>query len=678
MRSRALLLLTLCAAVLLPWAGWRLVQQIEALLREGQERAQIDAARAIARALATTSDALPPPGAGLYVHPMARSPVIDGGGDEFGDMEPARSVDGRVSLVLAEDGASLYALLTVRDGTRVRADAADPLGRSGDAVDLTVVDARGLRRFRLGNAAPGALQVAGDGDRALSPAGEWTETADGYRIELRLPRPAGRAELGLAVQDADGAARHVLPLAAAAEDTLALLRPDARLDRALAALAPDGARVRVLSADGWVLGRAGSLRVPETDGDADAGDARWQGTIYRLLLAPPAESAPSDFGGALPRLQAPVVWQALSGVAASSVRAASSANSVIVAAAVPLTVDGQAHGALLLEQDSDALLVLANRAVFGVMAASLLAVLLAALILFAYAGVLSLRIRRLRNAAERALRPDGRLEPNLPHLAATDDLGDLSRSFGRLLGEVGAYNDYLRTLATKLSHELNTPLAIVRSSLDNLEHESLPPGARTYAQRAREGAERLSGILRSMAEASRMERVVAGAEGEDFDLAELARGCAEAYRDVVAPRRIALDLPSGRVGLHGAPELVAQALDKLVDNARSFAPEDGWIRLRVRALADGAELSVANNGPPLPGRMQDRLFESLVSVREGGGRDEAPHLGLGLFVVRLVAELHRGEATAVNLPDGAGVEFRLRLAGMPRRALESRPPPRPA
>jgi signal transduction histidine kinase len=287
-------------------------------------------------------------------------------------------------------------------------------------------------------------------------------------------------------------------------------------------------------------------------------------------------------------------------------------------------------------------------------------------VLFAYAGVLSLRIRRLRDAAGRALRPDGRLDPRLPHLAARDDLGDLSRGFARLLGEVGAYNDYLRTLASKLSHELSTPLAIVRSSLDNLDQEQLSPGARTYAQRAREGAERLSGILRSMAEASRMERIVAGAEGEDFDLADLVRSCAEAYRDLVAPRRIALDVPAGRIGLHGAPELIAQALDKLVDNARSFTPDDGWIRIRLRALDAGAELAVANNGPPLPDRMQERLFESLVSVREGAQRGEPPHLGLGLFVVRLVAELHQGQASAVNLPDGAGVEFRLRLAGMPR------------
>jgi two-component system sensor histidine kinase ChvG len=668
MQPRALLILALFAALLLPWAGWQLVQQVEVVLREGQEQAQIATAQVMASALAATTDALPQAGPGLFVHPLSRAPLLDGGGDEYVQSDPARSTDGRLRVVVAEDPVALFALIDVADPTRDRADANDPLGRVGDRVELVVVDDRGMRTFVLSNAAPGALQVAAGSDSAGVPHGEWQETADGYRIELRLPKPGGRAALGITAIDHGGGAERAIPLAAARADTLPLLRPDPRLDQALALLAPQQTRVRLVSAEGWVLARAGAIEEAAPDAQRAAG-SRWQALVYSLLLAPPEESAASDFGDTLPRLQAPVVWQALSGVAASNVRSSNSANSVIVAAAVPVGAAGEARGALLVEKSSDALLLLANRAVFGVMAISLIAVLLAALVLVAYAGMLSLRIRRLRNAAERALRPDGRLVPNLPHLSTRDDLGDLSRSFGQLLSEVGGYNDYLRSLASKLSHELQTPLAIVRSSLDNLEHEQLTPAARTYAQRAREGAERLSGILRSMAEASRMERIVAGADGEDFDLAELTRGCAEAYRDLVAPRRIVLEVPDGRLGIHGAPELIAQALDKLVDNARSFTPKDGWIRIRLHARENGAMLAVANNGPALPERMQERLFESLVSVRDGAQHGDAPHLGLGLFVVRLVAELHRGEATAVNLSDGAGVEFRLRLAGMPRAPL---------
>lgn len=663
MRLKGTIILILLAALALPWAGWQLIAQMEALLREGQERAQIGAAQAIARAfVAAVPDVAPPPGS-LFVHESPTPPLLDGSGDDWTALEPIRSVDGTLAVTLRDDGTALYALVAVRDSTRVRADAGNPLGTPGDRVELVLRDPQGLRQWIIGNAAPGTLQVAG----ALpTPSGEWQETSDGYLVELRLPKPLEPAGLGIAVVDqaANGSATRTLTARGA--DPMPLVRRDVRLDRVLAALVPDGARVRFVADDGWVLGAAGDLALPAIETPS-----RWQAWIYRLLLAPPAENA-ADFSPDRERLDASVVWQALSGIPASSVRASTAANTVVVAAAVPVTRAGQASGVLLLEQASGALLVLANRAVFGLIAASLITVLIAALILFGYAGVLSLRIRRLRNAAERALRPDGRLDLTLPHLAARDDLGDLSRSFSRLLGEIGAYTDYLRTLASKLSHELNTPLAIVRSSLDNLEHEALAESARVYAQRARDGAERLSVILRSMAEASRMERAIQGAEGEDFDLCPLVRGCAEAYRDLAAPRRIALQLDAPQLGLHGAPELIAQALDKLVDNARSFTPEDGWIRIRLSPTADGAELAVANNGPPLPDKMQDRLFDSLVSMRNAPGGERAPavpHLGLGLFIVRLVAELHGGEARAVNLADGAGVEFRITLRGMPRKRL---------
>jgi signal transduction histidine kinase len=277
---------------------------------------------------------------------------------------------------------------------------------------------------------------------------------------------------------------------------------------------------------------------------------------------------------------------------------------------------GEVRGALLLEQAGDALPLLTNRALLLLIGASLFALLLAGGILFAFASALGLRIRRLRNAAERALRAGGQVDTAvLPLIGARDELGDLARSFARLLDEVNAYTDYLRTLASKLSHELQTPLAIVKSSLDNLDHQAMPAEAHTYLARARDGAERLGAIVRAMSEASRMERAIAGVEGEDFDLAAVLRGCVEAYGALAAPRRVDGDIAAAPVIMHGAPELVAQALDKLFDNARSFTPDDGWIRLSLRASADGAEIRVANSGPLLPPAMQERLFDSLVSVR---------------------------------------------------------------
>jgi len=117
----------------------------------------------------------------------------------------------------------------------------------------------------------------------------------------------------------------------------------------------------------------------------------------------------------------------------------------------------------------------------------------------------------------------------------------------------------------------------------------------------------------------------------------------------------------------GSPDLAAQLLDKLVENAVDFsaAPGGGGAAVRVSLGSAGgfAALAVENRGPLLPETMRGKLFESMVSVR--AGRDGAgPHLGLGLYVARLIAEFHGGAIGASNLPagDGVAVSATFRLA----------------
>jgi two-component system, OmpR family, sensor histidine kinase ChvG len=171
--------------------------------------------------------------------------------------------------------------------------------------------------------------------------------------------------------------------------------------------------------------------------------------------------------------------------------------------------------------------------------------------------------------------------------------------------------------------------------------------------------------VRAMSEAGRIEQAIHGAEAEDVDLVELLERCASGYRTLLSPRALQLQLPQAPLRLHCAPELLVQALDKLIDNARGFTPENGWVRITLECIDDGARLRVANQGPSLPATASHRLFESLVSLRpeRGGG----VHLGFGLYLVRLVAELHRGKVAARNLPDGDGVEFELSLRALPRQ-----------
>ena len=105
-------------------------------------------------------------------------------------------------------------------------------------------------------------------------------------------------------------------------------------------------------------------------------------------------------------------------------------------------------------------------------------------------------------------------------------------------------------------------------------------------------------------------------------------------------------------------------MGKLLDNALDFATPGTPIRVTLERGEERFRLAVANQGPPLPENMAGQLFDFLVSVRESGQRrDEKPHLGLGLYLVRLVAEAHGGSVRAENLPDGDGVRFAVVLPG---------------
>ena len=135
--------------------------------------------------------------------------------------------------------------------------------------------------------------------------------------------------------------------------------------------------------------------------------------------------------------------------------------------------------------------------------------------------------------------------------------------------------------------------------------------------------------------------------------------CVEAYRGVHPTRTINLELPPDACNLRCAPELIAQALDKLVDNAITLSAADCALDISLSRVSGECLIRVANSGTRLPDVLHEQLFNSLVSMREkrGSGR----HLGLGLYIVRLVAEAHGGSVAATNLSGDKGVEFIIHL-----------------
>ena len=110
---------------------------------------------------------------------------------------------------------------------------------------------------------------------------------------------------------------------------------------------------------------------------------------------------------------------------------------------------------------------------------------------------------------------------------------------------------------------------------------------------------------------------------------------------------------------YGCPEHINQLLDKVITNAVEFS-QDGEIAITCGFNRSNWVVSVENKGILLPENMSSQLFDSMISVRENKST-ETPHLGLGLYIARLIAEFHNGEINAENNEnsDGVIVSFRL-------------------
>jgi dedicated sortase system histidine kinase len=430
--------------------------------------------------------------------------------------------------------------------------------------------------------------------------------------------------------------------------------PSEEIERFLAIMGRRGSRLWVVDTRSRVRGLSGNLQDPE----AARSLVRWLKPLAALVL--PARSLPLGEESQPARGQ---IDRALIGVSSTQWRATRDRDVAILSAAQPIFLGDDIVGAAVVEETTGSIQILKQAALERLLAVTLAIVAAALAILLTFSSRLAARIRRLHAEADAAIDPQGRVRGTITASDAKDEIGDLARTTAAVLARLRDYNAYLEAMAGRLSHGLRTPVAVVRSSLDNLKAQRLPDGARVYVERAGEGVERLGRLISRLSEATRLERLLEGSERERFDLGEVVRGCVEGYRAAYAPRRFELAEHGKALPVDGVPDACAQLLDKLAENANDFAPPGTPVRVSLAMRAGRAVIAVDNEGPPLPAAKVAGLFDSMVSMRQGetARASEGSHLGLGLYIVRLVAEAHGGRARAFNLPAGRGVRFEVEI-----------------
>ena len=420
-----------------------------------------------------------------------------------------------------------------------------------------------------------------------------------------------------------------------------------------------GARIWVINRELKVLSVAGTLK--KSADHAEPGSALDR--LIALIIAPPTQ----DFDDAIDSdvlIRGKEIDAALLGAPTSRLRNTPDGRAVIASAAHPVWSGSNVVGAVIAEETTHPVLALRNQALARLLGISLVALAVIALVVLGFATWLSSRIRRLRDEAEGALDARGRIAGLVTASRANDEIGDLSRSFSTMLERLAQHHDYLQSLASRLSHELRTPVAVVRSSLENLRLAELDESQRVYVERADEGIVRLNRILSRMTEATRLESSLADQERELFDLGKVLHDCVAGYRLAYADTTIELLTVDSPVMIAGSPDLLAQLLDKLIGNAREFRTAGTPIRVQLSRQGDMAVIHVENSGTPIPDSILGKLFGSMVSSRRESSTASEPHLGLGLYIARLVTEFHGGRITADNIPGGVRIAINLPISGL--------------
>jgi two-component system, OmpR family, sensor histidine kinase ChvG len=650
MSLRLKLLLLGLATLVLPWEGTRYAREMESALREGEQDSLTQVAQSIASSLQGQAhllyrDSATPAATGSFdLQPvvLTTQPYLDGYPDEWPQDKAAwrhypNGNSGGFGILSGVFERMLYVLLDVRDDKLVfDAAGANPLDSStlGDRIWLGFTGPDGMEHqvfISATGAGPVMARRIETGEYGQQTAvteprinGAWQPSPNGYRVELRIPLSILGDRFGVLIDDRDRQGEPATSYGMLSTQDLhtqgRLIAASPDLTTYLSQFLQPGLRLAVAAADGRTLAQADALGQATELGPEPGLLAR----LYRRFVDDPKAHRAID-------ASAPIYDQK----------------------------HQQAIGQLRVTQTGERWLTLRDKALTRMLNITLITTIIAVVLMFVFAARLAVRLSRLRGASESALTREG-LITTFPETAAPDELGDVARGFSTLLGRLNEYTGYLRTLAGKLAHEIRTPLTIVRSSLENLESEGVSDGARVYLDRARQGSERLNGILIAMGAATRVEEAIAGAERTRFDIVAVVASAVASYGNAFPQRSFVTDLPSEPIEMEGAPDLIVQLLDKLVDNAVDFSPPEAAVTVRLRSEPRFVMLAVENPGPPLAPWIRGRLFESLWQSRTD--RDSRPHFGLGLYIVRLIAEFHGGSASAANLPGNAGASFVVRLA----------------
>jgi two-component system sensor histidine kinase ChvG len=341
---------------------------------------------------------------------------------------------------------------------------------------------------------------------------------------------------------------------------------------------------------------------------------------------------------------------ALTGLKSSMVRINERAE-VIVSVAVPVTRFRAVRGALMLSTQGAEIddMVTAER--LAVLRVFLFAAGVMVVLSFLLAGTIAGPIRRLAESAE-IVRRRIKTRVEIPDFTKRrDEIGHLSGTLRDMTNALYSRIEAIESFAADVAHELKNPLTSLRSAVETL------PLAKSEESRGRllaviqHDVKRLDRLISDISDASRLEAEMQRQEASPVDLIRLLTAVTSVANEV--PRddgvKVTLNFEGGNAQAFVVPghdSRLVQVVNNLIDNARSFSPPGGTVRLTCRRLKSEAEIVVDDDGPGIAPDVMEKIFERFYTDRPEHGFGQ--NSGLGLSISKQIIEAHAGRMWAEN------------------------------
>lgn len=263
-------------------------------------------------------------------------------------------------------------------------------------------------------------------------------------------------------------------------------------------------------------------------------------------------------------------------------------------------------------------------------------------------------VLRLARAADRVQQARAR-SISMPDLARRpDEIGDLTRSLEQMTDSLSERMDAIERFAADVAHEIRNPLTSIRSAVETLDLVGDGPARVRLTGILKQDVGRLDRLVTDIANASRLDAELSRDEPRPVDLVRLIGDIVGVYAGSKGPGvTVKVAEPGETIVIAGREGPLGQVFRNLIDNARSFSPAGGEVRVTLTRARGKAEVIVEDDGPGIPPDNLETVFERFYTSRPKGTAFGS-NSGLGLSIARQIVVAHGGEIHAENRTDASG------------------------